>query len=94
MELDRRSTVPSRDGYSWAYSDGTATLMTETVTAVRVRCIELHLERSEQLAAQAAAAKGAKIHEGDSVDEPIVGSVVDALGVRLRGRAPSRTQLA
>ncbi len=43
-------------GYSWAYSDGTETLIAETIKAVGRRCVELHLERNQALAAGSALA--------------------------------------
>ncbi|MCQ3965776.1 hypothetical protein FK508_26830, partial [Klebsiella pneumoniae] len=39
-------------GYSWAYSDGTASLVTETVALVARRCADLHRGRGERLDAE------------------------------------------
>jgi hypothetical protein len=48
-------------GYSWAYSDGTATLIAETIKAAARRSAELHLSQGEliQAATSAAAALAA-----------------------------------
>lgn len=49
-------------GYSWAYSDGTATLIAETIKAAARRSAELHLSHGELIdAAEAAAAALAAI---------------------------------
>ena len=37
-------------GYSWAYSDGTATLITDTVQAVSRRAVQLHSGRGDDVA--------------------------------------------
>jgi phage tail protein X len=42
-------------GYSWAYSDGTATLVIETIDLVARRCVEIHRQRAEHLEAERAA---------------------------------------
>lgn len=41
-------------GYSWAYSDGTASLITDTALLLAERCAALHTVRSEPLATEAA----------------------------------------
>ena len=73
LELIDGPPFRAATGYSWAYSDGTATLMAETAKAVARRCVELHLAQSEHVAAGAAASQGAKIHGGDFGDDPIRG---------------------
>ncbi len=65
-------------GYSWAYSDGTASLICETVALVARRCVDLHLERSEFLAAGVAAHNGTRTVD-DAADDSLVKRVSDAL---------------
>jgi hypothetical protein len=65
-------------GYSWAYSDGTASLICETVALVARRGVDLHLDRAEFLAAGVAAYNGTRTVD-DAADDPLVKRVVDAL---------------
>lgn len=65
----------AKSGYSWAYSDGTSTLVTQTVRAVARRCVELHIDRSELVAAGIAARKAAQVSDADSDEDPLVLSV-------------------
>ena len=65
-------------GYSWAYSDGTASLICETVALVARQCVDLHLDRAEFLAAGVAAYNGTRTVV-DAADDPLVKRVVDAL---------------
>jgi nucleoid-associated protein YgaU len=65
-------------GYSWAYSDGTASLICETVALVARRCVDLHLDRAEFLAAGTAAYNGTRTID-DAADDPLVKRVADAL---------------
>lgn len=93
LELIDGPPFRAPSGYSWAYSDGTATLVTQTVRAVARRCVELHLERSQLLAAGIAARKAAIVSDADCDDDPIVTSVVDAFR-RAEGLDPSPEFLA
>lgn len=65
-------------GYSWAYSDGTASLICETVALVARRCVDLHLDRAEFLAAGVAAYNGTRTVD-DAAEDPLVKRVADAL---------------
>ncbi len=47
----------ARFGYSWAFSDGTMTMITETIKTVGVCCVDLHTERGELTEAAAAMAR-------------------------------------
>lgn len=67
-----------RDSHSWAYSDGTARLICKTVALVARRCVDLHLERSEFVAADVAAHNGTRTVD-DAADDPLVKRVADAL---------------
>ena len=64
-------------GYSWAYSDGTATLMIETIKAVARRCIDLHLDRHQLVEAGAAACRTARAVDA-GVEDPLIARVVAA----------------
>jgi hypothetical protein len=77
LELVDGPPFRATTGYSWAYSDGTATLMTETVKAVARRCIDLHLERHELVEAGSAACRTARAIDA-GVDDPLITRVVDA----------------
>jgi hypothetical protein len=61
--------VPS--GYSWAYSDGTATLITETVNAVGRRCVELHVQRGELVEAELATSRLAKATDSGDAESAL-----------------------
>ncbi len=78
LELIDGPPFRAPSGYSWAYSDGTATLISETVALVARRCVDLHLERSEFLAAGVAAHNGTRTLD-DAADDPLVQRVADAL---------------
>lgn len=78
LELIDGPPFRAPSGYSWAYSDGTATLVTQTVRAVARRCVELHIARSELLAAGNVARKAAQVSDADSDEDPLVVSVVEA----------------
>jgi hypothetical protein len=77
LELVDGPPFRAASGYSWAYSDGTATLMIETVKAVARRCINLHLERKELVEAGAVACRTARAIDA-GVDDPLVARVVAA----------------
>jgi phage tail protein X len=77
LELVDGPPFRAPSGYSWAYSDGTATLMTETIKAVARRCIDLHLHRHELVEAGAAACRTARAIDA-GVDDPLVTRVVAA----------------
>lgn len=53
-------------GYSWAYSDGTATLITETIALAARRCVDLHIERSELAEAVEAARRASQLDNPES----------------------------
>jgi len=78
LELIDGPPFRAPSGYSWAYSDGTASLMCETVALVARRCVDLHLERSEFLDAGVAAYNGTRTID-DAADDPLVHRVADAL---------------
>ncbi len=77
LELIDGPPFRAATGYSWAYSDGTATLMIETVRAVARKCVQLHIDRSELLDAGAAACRGARADDA-SADDPLVAQVLKA----------------
>lgn len=56
LELVTGPPFQAKKGYSWAYSDGTATLIAETIKAAARRSAELHVARGELAAAATAAA--------------------------------------
>jgi hypothetical protein len=61
LELVDGPPFRAATGYSWAYGDGTATLITETVRAVGLRCADLHAQRSELAEAGAAASRSMRV---------------------------------
>ena len=77
LELIDGPPFRAATGYSWAYSDGTATLMIETVRAVARKCVQLHIDRSELLEAGTAARKAVTATDA-SDDDPLVACVVEA----------------
>ena len=56
LELVTGPPFQAKKGYSWAYSDGTATLIAETIKAAARRSAELHVARGEMADAATAAA--------------------------------------
>jgi phage tail protein X len=59
-------------GYSWAYTDGTATLITETIRAVGGRAAELHLLRGETERASNARAAIAKTSDASTAEDSLL----------------------
>lgn len=59
-------------GYSWAYSDGTASLITETVALAARRCVDLHRVRGEALDADVAGHRMTRLID-IADDDPTVG---------------------
>jgi hypothetical protein len=78
LELIDGPPFRASTGYSWAYSDGTATLILETVSLVARRCVEVHLQRSEYLDAGVAAQNGTRMVD-DAADDPLMTRVAAAL---------------
>jgi nucleoid-associated protein YgaU len=78
LELIDGPPFRASTGYSWAYSDGTASLICETVALVARRCVDLHLDRAELLAAGTAAYNGTRTID-EAADDPLVKRVADAL---------------
>ena len=69
LELVEGPPFRADKGYSWAYTDGTATLIIETIRAVGVRTAKLHRARGElelSTASRAAVARACE-SSGDSV---------------------------
>jgi phage tail protein X len=62
-------------GYSWAYSDGTASLVTETVALVARRCADLHRGRGERLDAEVALQRMNRLVEAADECRPRDGTV-------------------
>lgn len=62
-------------GYSWAYSDGTASLVTETVALVARRCADLHCGRGERLDAEVALQRMNRLVEAADECPPRDGTV-------------------
>lgn len=56
LQLVTGPPFQAKAGYSWAYSDGTATLIAETIKVTARRSAELHLARGEMIEAATAAA--------------------------------------
>lgn len=48
-------------GYSWAFSDGTASLITDTASLVSTRCAHIHAERLESFERDAALAVATRL---------------------------------
>jgi hypothetical protein len=66
LELVEGPPFRADKGYSWAYTDGTATLIAETIRAVGARTAELHRERDElelSTGAVAAVARACEVSE-------------------------------
>jgi hypothetical protein len=78
LELIDGPPFRASTGYSWAYSDGSASLICETVALVARRCVELHLDRGEFVAAGVAAHKATSTSDYVA-DDPLVKSVVAVL---------------
>lgn len=55
-------------GYSWAYSDGTASLMSETVVIAARRCADIHCAQAEDVDAELALHRG-NLAMGEFVEE-------------------------
>jgi phage tail protein X len=72
LELVDGPPFRAATGYSWAYSDGTATLITETVRAVAKRSIDIHLSRAEPLRARQAAHIAARATDTGDDDDLLV----------------------
>lgn len=90
LELIDGPPFRASTGYSWAYSDGTAGLICETVALVARRCVDLHLDHSEFLAAGIAAYNGTRVLD-DAAADPLVKRVEAAL--RSNGQDPSARTL-
>lgn len=90
LELVDGPPFRAATGYSWAYSDGTATLIAETVKAIARRCVDIHNEREEPLEAAHAAASAARavdVTEGDDYQS------FDEIARRVGGDGPGRRML-
>jgi hypothetical protein len=68
LELVEGPPFRAPSGYSWAYSDGTATLITETVIAVARRSAQLHVERGEFAEARLAACRASEVSDVEAKD--------------------------
>ncbi len=78
LELIDGPPFRASTGYSWAYSDGTASLICETVSLVARRSVDLNLALGEFLAAGVAAYNGTRTLDNPA-DDPLVSRVAAAL---------------